>query len=40
LGENTAIAGVGMLIALVVYLAALPTLPIDELHKANDLYGT
>ena len=28
-------AGVGMLIALVVYLAALPTLPIDELHKAK-----
>jgi len=28
-------AGVGMLIALVVYLAALPTLPIDELRKAK-----
>jgi POT family proton-dependent oligopeptide transporter len=28
-------AGVGMLIALVVYLAALPTLPIDELYKAR-----
>jgi proton-dependent oligopeptide transporter, POT family len=28
-------AGIGMLIALVVYLAALPTLPIDELHKAK-----
>jgi len=28
-------AGVGMLIALVVYLAALPTLPIDELDKAK-----
>jgi POT family proton-dependent oligopeptide transporter len=29
-----ALAGIGM-IALVVYLAALPTLPIDELHKAK-----
>jgi POT family proton-dependent oligopeptide transporter len=30
-----ALAGIGMLIALAVYLAALPTLPIDELHKAK-----
>jgi proton-dependent oligopeptide transporter, POT family len=30
-----AAAGVGMLIALVVYLAALPTLPIDEFQKAK-----
>ena len=30
-----AAAGVGMLIAFVVYLTALPTLPIDELHKAK-----
>jgi POT family proton-dependent oligopeptide transporter len=28
-------AGIGMLIALVVYLAALPTLPIDELDKVK-----
>jgi len=28
-------AGIGMLIALIMYLAALPTLPIDELHKAK-----
>jgi POT family proton-dependent oligopeptide transporter len=28
-------AGIGMLIALMVYLAALPTLPIDELQKAK-----
>jgi POT family proton-dependent oligopeptide transporter len=28
-------AGVGMLIALATYLYALPTLPLDELHKAR-----